>query len=305
MDNFPLESNKNKRGVLLRVFIYIIIFVLVAFFFFSLLFASPKNSVDTIIHITPGQSLRDITLTLEKENVVKQSAILQSFVIFFKSDKQIAKGDYLFNKGIPVWKVAWMLARGEHNIIPFKITFPEGSTNEDMANILGKKIPNFNQEIFLQKVEGKQGYLFPDTYFFFPLTTENEIISDISSNFNHKIISLNGEIKNSKYNLSEIITMASIIEGEAKGVDDAPVISGILWKRLEMGIPLQVDIARETYTKKGLPSNPISNPGLSSIKASLNPIKSSYLYYLHDENGIVHYAVNYTEHKRNIAKYLK
>lgn len=305
MDDLIQENNTNKREKSIRRIVLICLSVCIIFLFFYFIFSSPKNSQDTIIHITPGQSLRDITLQLEKENVVRQSAVLQSFVIFLKSDRQIAKGDYLFNKGTPVWKVAWMLAMGKHNIIPFKITFPEGSTNEDMALILSKKIPNFDQQIFLEKIKNKQGYLFPDTYFFFPLTTIDEIISDLSSNFNHKINSLDKEIKSSKYTLKDIIIMASILEGEAKGEKDISIISGILWKRLEMGISLQVDADRWTYKNKGLPENPISNPGLSSIKASLNPTKTSYLYYLHDKTGLVHFAVNYTEHKRNIAKYLR
>jgi len=198
-----------------------------------------------------------------------------------------------------------MLAMGIHNVNPIKTTFPEGVSNQNIADILEKKIPNFNQASFLEKIKDKQGYLFPDTYFFFPLTTEEEIISALSNNFTHKISLIESEIKNLQYSLSQIIIMASIVEGEADGSGDAPIISGILWKRLENGMPLQVDVAKETYIQKGLPDKPINNPGLVAIKATINPITSKYLYYLHDKNGSIHYAVTYAEHQRNIAKYLK
>ena len=155
----------------------------------------------------------------------------------------------------------------------------------------------------MNSISDKQGYLFPDTYFFFPGDTALEIIEILSNNFNNKIKDL--PIKNSGKNLSEIITMASILEGEAKGKEDIYIISGILWKRISIGMPLQVDVDKLTYEVKGLPPNPINNPGLLSIRSALLPISSSYLYYIHDKEGLVHYAENFQEHKKNIEIYLK
>ena len=99
--------------------------------------------------------------------------------------------------------------------------------------------------------------------------------------------------------------MASIIEREAKGDIDRGIISGILWKRISLGMPLQVDAVPDTYKTKGLPESPIGNPGLESIKVAIYPQKSSYLYYLHDKNGVAHYAKTFSEHDNNINKYLK
>ncbi len=70
-------------------------------------------------------------------------------------------------------------------------------------------------------------------------------------------------------------------------------------------MPLQVDAAKITYTTKGLPVEPIANPGSDTIKAAINPVDSPYLFYLHDKNGKVHFAETYSEHKRNINLYLK
>ena len=150
-----------------------------------------------------------------------------------------------------------------------------------------------------------EGYLFPDTYFFLTDSNETDVINSMNGNFKKKIMPLLPDITAFGKTEKEIITMASIIEREAKGDTDREIISGILWKRIKIGMPLQVDAAPETYKIKELPKNPISNPGLLSIKAAIHPVSSSYLYYLHDKNGSIHYAKNFTEHQANIRKYLK
>ena len=99
--------------------------------------------------------------------------------------------------------------------------------------------------------------------------------------------------------------MASIIERESKGDVDRGYISGILWRRISLGMPLQVDSDLDTYKNKGLPDAPICSPGLKSIEAAIHPKESSYLYYLHDKEGNIHYARTFEEHKLNKIKYLK
>ena len=127
----------------------------------------------------------------------------------------------------------------------------------------------------------------------------------MSNNFNTHILPFKKNILDSGHSLSEIIIMASIIEKEAQGKEDSPIISGILWKRIKLGMYLQVDASKDTYNMKGLPLEPISNPGIIAIKAALYPIESPYLFYLHDKIGQVHFAKTFTEHKKNINLYLK
>ena len=99
--------------------------------------------------------------------------------------------------------------------------------------------------------------------------------------------------------------MASLIEREAKGDTDRGFISGILWKRISIGMPLQVDVAVETYKTKGLPKSPISNPGIESIKAAIHSENSPYFFFIYDRNDNIHYAESFSEHQVNIRKYLK
>ncbi len=276
----------------------------VALFSYYLLFA-PYGNKDVIIHISNGESINSVALRLESEKAIRYDFTLKIFIKLLKSGKGIISGDYLIKKNSPVWRVAWQISRGHHNIEPVRIVIREGLTNENIASLLADKLAGFRRDLFLTGTNDKQGYLFPDTYFFFPLDTADEIIAKLSNNFETRIKSFTSEIDKSGKSLRDIIIMASILEGEAGGKEDIGIISGILWKRISLDIPLQVDVDKSTYETKGLPSKPLNNPGLQSIEAAISPISSPYLYYLHDKNGKVHYAATFEEHKSNIIKYLK
>lgn len=300
----PLDSaEKNNKWSKWILNIILTIGFLGLFIYYFLL--APFSNKDVVIHIPPNQSINTVAKELETKNAIHNDYTLKIFIKLLKSGRGIITGDYLIKKNSPVWIVAWQLGRGHHNIEPIKITIREGLTNEEIAKIFADKLTGFRKDLFLTDSNDKQGYLFPDTYFFFPLDTAKELVDKLSDNFKDKIKDLSDEINTSGHNLSEIITMASILEGEAKGEEDIKIISGILWKRVSLGMPLQVDIDKSTYMEKGLPSQPLNNPGLRSIKAAIFPQNSSYLYYLHDKDGIVHFAKTYEEHKHNINKYLK
>jgi UPF0755 protein len=289
---------RKKRG--LGLLLVICIFIVASF-----LFSAPVNNTDVTIHVYKGMTVKQIATILKEKNSIKSIKVFQGFVSFLSKKSKIEIGDYYIKNGTPSWRIAWMLSRGIHNVDPIKVTIPEGYTNNQMATLFEKQIPEFDRIEFDEKTKDLQGYLFPDTYFFYPLTTTDEIIERLSSNFTQRISSLEDEIDNSGHTKSEIIRMAAILEKEARGENDSEIVSGILWKRLSIGMPLQVDAAPQTYTLKVLPQKPIANPGLVAIKATLNPQSSPYLYYLHDKTGMIHFAKDFAEHKRNIATYLK
>ena len=146
-------------------------------------------------------------------------------------------------------------------------------------------------------------------------------------NFDHKLEPLESSIKASGRTFEEIIIMASILEREVVSEEDKRIASGILWKRLKLGMPLQVDAVfgyifnRDTYSPsfsdlktespynlylhRGLPPGPINNPGLDSLDTAINPTATDYLYYLTDKNGGIHYAKTYADHRANQQKYLR
>lgn len=301
-----LEYKKTFRSKVTIVSgIFIILSCIVIFY---ILFFPPLknyNKEDYVFHVSSSQNLSSISEELKNNKIIRSKFLLKSFIYIFKSDKYLNQGDYLFKYHSSVIKIAWQLSRAKHKIDPIKVTLREGLTNEEIANILSDKLTNIDKDKFLELSYHKQGYLFPDTYFFFPLDSTEEVIEKLSNNFDNQIEKTNKLISASGKNLSDVIIMASIIEKEARGEKDAYLISGILWKRLKIGMPLQVDASPITYSELGLPDRAISNPGLLSIKSAIKPISSSYLYYLHDKEGNIHFAKDYDEHKSNIEKYLK
>lgn len=280
----------------------------------------------TIITIERGSSLIGMSGELKEKHIIRSETLFQMLAIIFTSDKKLPAGDYAFEEKVPVYVVAWRIANGEHGIARKKVTIPEGSTVRDIAKIASSALINFDSAGFIAETEAKEGYLFPDTYFFFSNATPKEVIAVLERTFNEKTAVIRNEPNTRSF--ADIITMASIIEGEANKPADRLVVAGILWKRIDEGMRLQVDAPFQylnqergdtkvtaadlainspynTYKNDGLPPGPIGNPGLDAITAAAQPEKSPYWYYIHDNDGIIHYAKTFEEHKANIKKYLK
>ncbi len=280
-------------------FVFLILIIIV---FFNNLNQAPNNFPQgEIFIIEKGDSLRTISKNLEEQNYIKSRVLFESFVILFGGEKSLNTGDYLFKEKYNTLNLADRISKGEKDLNPIKITIPEGFTKDEIILLLDKKLHNFDGNKFKEKAQ--EGYLFPDTYFFLSSDNEETVFKTITDNFNKKTNKIFENIPIQKQ--KEILIMASILEGEAKGESDRNIISGILWKRISINMPLQVDIAPITYKERGLPENPISNPGLSTIYAAINPENSPYLYYIHDKEGNTYFAKTFKEHRANIEKYLK
>ena len=307
---------------------YIVIAVFFVFLAFWFLTSAPLNfPTGAIFTIEKGESLLEVANNLENSKIIRSKNIFQVLVMALASDKNVISGEYMFPGKESVLGVVLRLTRGIYLIPASKITVPEGATNVQIAELFSLNFHNFDKNNFLKIADDKEGYIFPDTYLFLPATDEKEVLRVMTDNFNKKISSFEEKIKNSGHSLGDIITMASIIEKEAGGSKDGAIISGILWKRIDKGMVLQVDapflyilgkgsgsLTRadlavdspyNTYLYKGLPPGPIGNPGLIAINSALNPVQSSYFFYLHDSHGNIYYARTYAEHMRNRAKYLR
>ena len=194
---------------------------------------------------------------------------------------------------------------------------------------------------FLEDVERGQeycleGFLFPDTYDFYKNSTPREVLEKLLDNFDHRvdedmraqIETLNANVTGGNYTIREIAIVASMIEKEAAAPSEAPAIAGVIYNRLfrwdspaylniDASIvyaldgrtdltreDLQVDSPYNTYTHTGLTPTPISNPGLSSLRAALNPENHNYYYYvLNPETGMHTFSTTYEEHSANVAAY--
>ena len=305
--------------------------VLLALFLFVFSFLKPPRDfpVNEIVTIESGESLESIAQKFEDVHLVKSSGVFKTFVLALTSDKNISIGDYLFERPLDVWSLAQRIAMGKFGVDKIVATFPEGFTNKEMAEVLAGKMNTFSQDEFLFLTKDLEGYLFPDTYYFFGSDKPQDVVKMLRDNFNKKVsVDLAKDFESSKRSIEDIIIMASIIEAEAyDGYQEKQTIAGILWKKLDRGMRLQVDatsgyefgkesseitaadLAQDspynTYLHSGLPPTPIGNPGLEAIKAALHPVESEYFFYLHDQDAKIHYAKTYEDHKKNITKYLK
>jgi len=207
------------------------------------------------------------------------------------------------------------------------VTIPEGLSIKQIGEIL-ENAKLFPKDAFVKIAQKEEGYLFPDTYRFYKNAKPEDAVVKMKENFNKKVTAdILEEIKKSKRTLREVVIMASILEEEVKSTEDRKIVAGILWKRLDRGMGLNVDAALtyilgrashdltiddlkfdspyNTYRYRGLPPTPISNPGLDAILAAASSTPSKYFYYLTDKEGAVHYAKTLEEHALNKFKYLR
>lgn len=296
----------------------------VSFFIFVPGLSVPKEKM---FEIPKGSTLSETAFALENKGVVRSAFFLRAYIAIVKNDRPVISGFYLLSETEPLYEIADRIVSGEYRVSKVKILIPEGFDAEDAQKAVVSSVPSFEGVKFLSLAKQNEGYLFPDTYFFFSIVKPEEVILAMRKNFDEKIQPLQNKISASGHPLSEIITMASIIERETVTPADRRIVSGILWKRIKLGMPLQVDAVFDyvngktthdltaedlkadspynTYTNKGLPPGPICNPGLDTILAAIEPTKTSYLYYLSDKTGKMHYAKTFDEHVRNKQKYLK
>ena len=293
-----------------------------------MLFSAPANfSSESFVSITRGTSARDVAKKLSDAHIIRHPYLLQFvFRISGKSDA-LQAGMYRFNTPDNLFIVAYRLVAGVYGIPPVRIIFYEGETVRTMTKKVVEAFSLISAEDFLKAGKPYEGYLFPDTYLFESFVDANSIITTMRKNFNTKIAPFMLDIAASEHSLSDIITIASLIEKEARTSVNKRIVSGILWNRLKLGMPLQVDAVfgyiynRDTYSPSfadlrvdspyntylytGLPPGPIANPGLDSIEAALKPTKTTYLYYLTGTDNLMHYATTYAGHLANQRKYLR
>ncbi|MBL7045535.1 MAG: endolytic transglycosylase MltG [Parcubacteria group bacterium] len=288
--------------------------------------APEKFPVQSTVSIENGVTLGEVATQFKEDNVVRSDLLLKLFVVLLGGDRNVMAGEYYMGVHQSVFKIARRMTSGAFELDLVSISIPEGATIADMAIIFSRRLPEFDADRFISIAGDEEGYLFPDTYFFFPNTTDIQVIDVMRETFKQNIESISSEIEAFGEPVEDVIIMASILEKEARRLQTKRKISGVLWRRISIGMPLQVDAVfpyiigkntfeltledlrnespYNTYVHKGLPPAPIANPGLSSILAAVTPIPSDYLFYLADRNGITHYSATFEEHKKKKRLYL-
>ncbi|MCK5095848.1 MAG: endolytic transglycosylase MltG [Candidatus Pacebacteria bacterium] len=303
-----------------------VVAVIVAVFVLSVTLAPRDFPVGRIVTITEGATLTEISELFNEKSVVASPFFFKMLVKVSSNDKEILAGDYFFEKPLTAFSVAQKVSNGEYGLEPKRVMIPEGATVLDIAAIFAANFAEFDSLRFLELVEDKEGYLFPDTYFFLPNVREEQVIRELMETFEVRVASIGDTIESSGRSFEDIVIMASIIEKEAWKEDDRRLISGVLWNRIDIGMPLQVDATflyingkntydlthddldidspYNTYKYLGLTPGPICNPGLNSIETAAAPEESSYLFYLADRSGNTYFSLDFEEHKRYKWLYL-
>jgi UPF0755 protein len=275
-----------------------------ALFLFSawLLSAPAGFEAGKIVVIPEGAGSGKIAAILKEEHVIRSTFLFRAFSVVFGA-RGMKAGEYYFEHSPNALSTAWRISRGDHDIETARITVPEGFTAKEISALFDDRFPLFDNAAFERAAP--EGYLFPDTYFVPVSATAPSVTKLMYDNYVRRIFPLTPAIEKSGHSIEEIVTMASLLEAEVKTKEEREIASGILWKRLKMGMALQVDSAQGTYKSPGLPAKPINNPGLVSLEAAIHPATTPYLYFLTDKQGKAHYAKTFDEHQKNIATYLR
>ncbi len=222
----------------------IICIALLAIIFCTFIYVSlpPRDFPEkAIVTIKPSTGLSAISKSLFEKKIIKSEFLFKSVTVLMGAYKKAQAGEYLFNEPESVVKIAYRIARGAHGLSKIKVSIYEGADTIAMSKIIRQSIPDFDDKTFVSDARQYEGYLFPDTYFFYPNVSPEEVIEVLSKNFEDKVVFEDEVIEKTGHSLEDIIKMASIVEREATGFEDKKIIAGILWKRIEKGMPIQVD----------------------------------------------------------------
>ncbi|MHC2994407.1 MAG: endolytic transglycosylase MltG [Candidatus Atribacteria bacterium] len=306
-------------------FIFSLMFLIVILFFIAAYFPSEENSsIQKIINIPSGSNAKEIVHILEENKIIrKNNYIFRILIKVSKLEERLKYGEYNLSPAMNMLQILDKLVRGE--VILYRITIPEGYTYTQIAELLDKK-EIIEKESFINLVKDSkrswEGYLFPDTYEVPKGYGPENMLKLLLSNFNHIVDEkLKDKAEEIGFSMDEIVTLASIIEKEAKFSEEKRKISSVFHNRLKKDMKLQscatiqyilekpkekleesdlkIDSPYNTYLYKGLPPGPICNPGLDSIIAALEPAEEDYLYFVLGENGRHIFSKTYQEHLKN------
>lgn len=289
------------KKIFLTIFAFFVALgVFVWFSIFTPLDASSKET--KTFEVQKGQGSREIAYNLEQEKIIRWSPLFRLYVLTVGAAQRLKAGDYELSPSFSIYTIAKKIVQGD--VIRERITVIEGWSVKDIAkNLEARGLTTSNE--FIENYLHLEGYLFPDTYDIPKEEPVEALVKDMQENFDAKTKNLKPQIEQSKRTLKEIVIMASLVEKEVRTLEDKKIVSDILWRRLDAGIALQVDVEPNTYKYRGLPKGPIGNPGLDSIVVVLEPQSNPYWYYLSKPTGETVFSRTLKEHNIAKAQYLR
>ena len=299
------------------------------------------TSAEKTVIVPAGSDARQILEQLEAAGVLADATLARAYLVYVLDDPPLRAGEYLFRGPLNVPAVLGKLVRGE--VVTHGVTLVEGLTLEETAQALADA--GFGQRDTLlaamrdpapiadldPAARDLEGYLFPDTYAFARGTAEREIVATLVRTFRARF---QGEVQprlaDDAAKTREIVTLASIVEEEAKLDEERATIAAVYRNRLRIGMALYADptiifalkrrgtwdgnLRRRdleledpynTYRHAGLPPGPICSPGLRSLLAAAAPADVPYLYFVGRNDGSHVFAETLAEHNRNVETWQK
>lgn len=327
--------------------------------------ASSKQYVT--VQIPEGANVQTIGSTLEKSGLIKHGVIF-AFYAKYKNYSDLKSGYYNLQKSMSTEDIIHELQKGgtaeAQEPALANLTIPEGYTIDQMAQAVGQLQGDFKEPLtadaFLAKVQDEnfisqevakypslleslptkesgvryrlEGFLFPATYSIKESTTIESLIDEMLAAMDKTLAPHYSTIKSKNLTVNELLTIASLVEKEGAKTEDRKLIAGVFYNRLNLGMPLQSNIAilyaqgklgqkisladdagidttinspYNVYTKAGLMPGPVDSPSLDAIEASINQTKSDNLYFVANvTDGKVYYAATQEEHDRNVAEHV-
>lgn len=294
---------------------------------------SPNSDEMVTFEIPRGTSQNRIAENLANQGLIKNPLSFRLAVRALGVGSQLQAGIYQISPSQSAIDIANTLTR---NTSDLRVTLPEGLRAEEVVEILQTEL-----NISTENMAGEEyclsqnGYLYPETYSFVPGSTLQAACERLRSEFDRQWTSLTAEKSlPTGYTQAELVTLAALVQREARDPQDMRRVAGVLFNRLEIGMPLQIDATLQyakgydanrstwwpvplaadkdlsspynTYQNAGLPAGPIANPGRDALSAVLNPIASENLYYISTLDGSeMYFTETYEEHLQNIDRYLR
>ncbi len=366
------KKKSRLKGFFVTVFVLLILLGVGGFFGYryveSALQPVDANSKQYVtVQIPEGANLQQIGDTLEKSELVKHGFIF-SLYAKYKDYNDLKSGYYNLQKSMSTDDIIKELQKGgtpqPQEVALANLTIPEGYTLDQIAQTVGQLQGDFKEPLtadaFLAKVQDEtfisqlvakyptlleslptkesgvryrlEGYLFPATYAIKESTTIESLIDEMVAAMDKNLSAHYTAIKEKNLTVNELLTIASLVEKEGLKTDDRKLIAGVFYNRLNLGMPLQSNIAilyaegklgqnisladdaaidttinspYNDYTNLGLMPGPVDSPSLDAIEASINQTKSDYLYFVANvQDGKVYFATTREEHDRNVAEHV-
>lgn len=283
--------------------------------------------------VSPGQSAGVVADALKQEGLVRSSFVARIALRESMGSGDMRPGGYALSGSMDLWTIVKVLAERPH--LAF-VTFPNSIRKEEMGDILTDalawtpaQVQEWNTFATAPDTGLAEGVYYPDTYFIPSDQSPTQVASRLRARFTDVVAPLAARAQAKGLSWNQVLTLASIVDREA-AKNDRGLVAGVLWNRLHNGMLLQADATLQyirgtegnwwpqptgadkylesefnTYKHVGLPPHPINNPTMESIAAVIDPDTTNCIYYLHDNNHVIHCSPTYAGHRKNIDRYLK